>query len=60
MTGAGAGMLSMMLDVIPVLALLLLGVSFLRKRSACRREEEKLREEIRLFREANEQKGNEK
>ena len=51
------GMLSMMLDIIPVLAMLLLGVSFLRRRSACRREEKELREEIRLFREAKEQEA---
>ena len=40
-----------------VLAMLLLGISFLRRRSACRREEKKLREEIRLFREAKEQEA---
>ena len=51
------GMLSMLLDIIPVLAMLLLGFSFLRRRSACRREEKKLREEIRLFREAKEQEA---
>lgn len=51
------GMLSMMLDIIPVLAMLLLGISFLRRRSACRREEKKLREEILLFREAKEQEA---
>ena len=51
------GMLSMLLDIIPVLAMLLLGISFLRRRSACRREEKKLREEILLFREAKEQEA---
>ena len=54
MTGAGAGMLSLLLDVIPILAMILLGVSFLRRRSVCRREEQKLKEEIRLFREKTE------
>ena len=55
MTGAGAGMLSLLLDIIPVLAMLGLGVSFLRKRSDCRKEEARLREEIRLFQEGKEE-----
>ena len=55
MTGAGAGMLSLLLDIIPVLAMLGLGFSFLRKRSDCRKEEARLREEIRLFQEGKEE-----
>ena len=47
-------MLSLLLDVIPILAMVLLGISFLRRRSAYRREEQKLREEIRLFRKKTE------
>ena len=55
MTGAGEGMLSLLLDVIPVITMLGLGFSFLRKRSACRKEEARLREEIRLFQEGKEE-----
>ena len=51
MTAAASGMISLLLDAVPVLAIVLLGISFLIRRSDCRREEEQLREEIRLFRE---------
>ena len=51
MTAAASGMISLLLDAVPVLAIVLLGISFLRRRSEYRREEEQLREEIRLFRE---------
>ena len=57
MAGTGAVLLSLLLDVIPVLAMIFLGISFLRRRSECRREEQKLREEIRLFRERTERQG---
>lgn len=52
-------MLSLLLDVIPVLAMVLLGISFLRRRSACRREEQKLKEEIHLFGEKTGKRGKE-
>lgn len=43
------GMPSLLLDVLPGAALLLLGVSFLIRRHACRREAAELEESIRLF-----------
>ncbi len=51
MTGAASGLLSLLLDAVPVLGIVLLGISFLSRRSRYRGEEEKLKEEIRLFRE---------
>jgi len=46
---AAAGQLSLLLDIVPVCALLLLAIAFLRGRHRCRREEEELREKIRAF-----------
>lgn len=51
MTGPASGLLSLLLDAVPVLGIVLLVISFLGRRSRYRSEEEKLREEIRLFRE---------
>lgn len=53
----GEALLSLMLDVLPVLAMVGLGVSFLVRRSDYRREEEKLKEEIRLFRDGKGREG---
>lgn len=51
MTGAfaGAAAISLLLDGIPVAAILLLTAAFLRGRSACKKEEKTLREKIDLF-----------
>ena len=51
MTGPASVLLSLLLDAVPVLGIVLLGISFLSRRSRYRGEEEKLKEEIRLFRE---------
>ena len=53
----GEALLSLMLDVLPVLAMVGLGVSFLVRRSDYRREEDKLREEILLFRDGKGREG---
>ena len=52
------GQLSWLLDVLPVAALLLLGISFLIRRHACRREEAELEETIRLFKQDEDSYGN--
>lgn len=52
------GAASLLLDIIPIAALIALTVAFLRGRHRCREEERTLRESIELFRSSGEEEMN--